>query len=213
MANDLNKLMSDGLAAPLGHVIEAVGRGVADAQAALDAGALAQTLAIYAAGDDALSNLLREIGYRPTFYALPETQCDMQVSIRIGGVGAPDGSAGGKSSTRAALYVTPVDAGFANRYAYSVEGSARLSFKIVPVPPPAALEDVRPVPDLIGRRADEALATLEAIELTARLLDLAGVEIQRDNLAGRTVVSQAPAGGTVTQIGSTVLLTMGPVTA
>lgn len=208
MANDLGSLMSDGLAAPLGDVIEAVGRGVAEAQAALDAGSMSATLALYDEGGDALVRSFREIGYRPTFYALAETQCEMQVSLRIGGIGAPDGSAGPRSPSRSALYVTPVDAGFANRYAYSVEASAKLSFKIVPVPPPGALDDLRPVPTLVGRAPEQALTVLQSLGFVVLLRDRAGDPVD----PGRSMLlvqAQEPAALALARVGSTVTLTLG----
>jgi PASTA domain len=206
-ADPLGELMSDGLAAPLGDVIAAVGRGVAEAQAALDHASLSQTLAVYESEGDAALTLLREIGYRPTFYVLPETTCEVQVSMRVGGSGADDGSAGAPGAPRLArTYVTPVDAGFASRYAYEAQAAAKLTFKIVPVPPPAALDDSRPAPNLVGRPAQDAIAALEALGFAGEVRDAQGNRVETPGAL--TVLSQSVAPSQWLALGATVSLTV-----
>ncbi len=207
MAGPLGDLLSDGLAAPLGAVIAAVGHGVADAQAALDAAALAQTLAIYNTEGDAGLALLREIGYRPTFYVLPETTCEVQVSMRVGGSGGPDGSAGG-GIAGARTYITPIDAGFASRYNFQADAAAKLTFKIVPVPPPAALDDVRQVPGLTGRAAGTAVASLEGLGFVAVAQGADGKLVAAADLASMIVTAQDSAPLTLRPIGATITLTV-----
>ena len=174
-SNPVVDLLAESVATPLGEVIAAVGQGVAEAQRALDDAALAATLAIYEDQGDAGVNLLRDIGYRPTFYVLPDTACEVQVSMRIGGTGGADGSAGTASLPGAIgkgrTYVTPVDAGFQQRFGFQASAAAKLTFRIVPVPPPSALDDSRPMPALIGKPAAEALAILTRLGLTANLVD------------------------------------------
>ncbi len=202
-------LLSDGLASPLGDVIASVGRGVAEAQAALDAASLRATLAIYQ-DDDADAAMLRDIGYQPTFYVLPETTCEVQVSMRIGGNGATDGSAGDVSTPgRARTYITPVDAGFQQRYGFLAQGAARLSFKIVPVPPPAALDNVRPVPDVVTLSAPEAVARLQQLGLSAQLVDVHGKVLAVAAAGGKAVVSQDVPPNSLRTSGELVTLTVG----
>jgi hypothetical protein len=225
MADELGELMQDGFAAPLGDVIASVGRGVADAQAALDRASLAQTLELYGTeGDDALKTL-REIGYRPTFYVLPETTCEVQVSLRIAGSGGTAGLGTGNAASgatgaidprvasaalsRSRLYITPVDAGFANRYAYDARASAKLTFRIVPVPPPSALDDTRPAPPLVGRSASEAAATLAALGFTTRRVDGAGEVVVPEATTGLVVKAQSPTAWSLVPPGSVVTVTLG----
>jgi len=209
-AGPLGELMSDGLAAPLGDVIASVGHGVAEAQTALDQASLSQTLAVYAADGDAALTLLRDIGYRPTFYVLPETTCEVQVSMRVGGSGADDGSAGAAGaagvSGGARTYVTPVDAGFASRYAYEARAAAKLTFKIVPVPPPSVLDDNRPAPDLVGRPASDAIATLERVGLAGQARTAGGAAVA--DPAGRTVLAQDVAPSRWVAVGAVITLTV-----
>ena len=208
MVDDLRDVMGDGFAAPLGDVIAAVGRGVAEAQAALDRGSLDATLALYNvakdSGVDAGTQLLREIGYRPTFYVLPETSCEVQVSMRVGGSGGGDGSA----NVGARTYVTPLDAGFANRFSYAANASAKLTFKIVPVPPPAILDESRPAPQLLGLPGSEAAARLQALGLAAAFVGTDGTAVAADVAASAKVAAQSPAALGLVPLGEAVRLQM-----
>lgn len=212
MDNPLQETMSDGFAAPLGDVIAAVGRGVAEAQAALDRASLQATLSLYEGDGDAGTDMLREIGYRPTFYTLPETSCEVQLSMRVGGSSASDGSANASPGTPRLLqsraYATPVDAGFANRFAYQASASAKLTFKIVPVPPPMALDDQRPVPTLAGRTVAEAESALARLGFEASFLNKEGKPLESPPKDNEAVLEQAPAPLSLLRIGEAVLLTV-----
>ena len=81
---DYRNLIKSTLAAPMGDVIASVGAGVAEAQAALDEGSLATMLDIYSDGGDEKIALMRDIGYKPTFYALPETIGEIQIALKLG---------------------------------------------------------------------------------------------------------------------------------
>lgn len=209
-SNPVADLLAESVAAPLGEVIAAVGQGVAEAQRALDESALAATLAIYEEQGDAGLALLREIGYRPTFYVLPDTACEVQVSMRIGGTGGGDGSAGtaripgaiGKGRT----YVTPVDAGFQQRYGFQATAAAKLTFRIVPIPPPSALDDARPMPVLIGKPAPDALAILDRLGLASTVVDKNGKTIA--DVAGRNVSAQSVEAGRLAPLSVPVTLTL-----
>jgi hypothetical protein len=214
MPDDLRDLMGDGFAAPLGDVIAAVGRGVAEAQAALDRGSLEATLAVYDIAKDgegdAGAQLLREIGYRPTFYVLPETSCEVQVSMRVGGSGGADGSANGSALGGARTYVTPLDAGFANRFSYAANASAKLTFKIVPVPPPAALDENRPAPQLLHLNGSQAAARLDALGLTAVFVDGDGKPLTEEFAGDWEVTAQTPAAMGLVPLGEAVRLVLTP---
>jgi hypothetical protein len=212
MPTDLSKLVSDVTAAPLGDVIAAVGAGVAAAQAALDAGSLAQTLEIYSESGDAGLAMLRDIGYRPTFYTLPETTGEMQVSLRLSSGQAQNGAAPVPrpllgTAMRSRMYATPVDAGFRNQFGFDAQVTAKLTFKIVPVPPPLAMEDIRVVPALPGRTLAEAQLVLETLGLAATAVDQAGAAIAEPKPEA-TIVKTDPAAQTITPAGSTITLTL-----
>lgn len=218
MPGELSSLIGEVLASPLGDVIASVGEGVAAAQRALDEAAVAQTLEIYSEGGEALVQMLRDIGYRPTFYALPETVGEVNVSMRLSSGAAATAATAAPTTAAAALksaslanlhmaqrvrtYVTPVDAGFANRYNFGASASAKLTFKIVPVPPPAGVEDVRLIPDLAGRTVATARAVLEALDLGARTVNEAGSVVQAPDAA--EVLRVAPAAGGVVRLGDEI---------
>lgn len=217
MPDRFSGLVSEVLASPLGDVIASVGEGVAAAQRALDEASVAKTLEIYSEGGEELVQLLREIGYRPTFYALPETIGEVNVSMRLSAEGGNAAAAApaptpvpGRpmamltpaTASRVKTYVTPVDAGFANRYNFTATASAKLTFKIVPVPPPAGVEDVRVVPDLAGRTVAVARDVLDALGLEPRFVDKDGKDSTPADSA--TIKSTDPGARAVVQLGSAV---------
>lgn len=162
MTTKLNSLIHDSVSAPLGDIIASVGQGVADAQAALDQGSLTQTLRLYEAGNDATLQMLKEIGYQPTFYTIPEVEGDITLAMKMElssthSYSPPQSSPQSPQSSFAQaavprkntirMYATPVDAGYSNRYGYTSEIQARIRFKIVPVPPPENLSNLIPQPE------------------------------------------------------------------
>lgn len=217
MPNELADLLNEVLASPLGSVIASVGEGVAEAQQALDEASLAKTLEIYRESDDDLLRVLREIGYRPTFYVLPETVGEVNVSMRLSGGGArqpaqprspafplaagirPD-LLGRLDSIRKVqpvrAYITPVDASFQNRYNYEATASAKLTFKIVPVPPPPGVEELRVVPELMSSTVQSARSVLELLDLPARFVDRGG-NVLADPAAAAVVERHEPAAGAI----------------
>lgn len=208
MANELTALMQDVLASPLGDVIASVGQGVAAAQQALDEASVAKTLEIYREGGDAMVALLREIGYRPTFYVLPETTGEVSVSMRLAGgnsgaapalgpvASALNPAIAARALQRVRTYVTPVDAGFANRYGFTASASAKLTFKIVPVPPPDGIDQARVMPDLAGRKIGDALLVLDMLDLAVRIVDKDGNAASAPD-AVAVVAETDPVAGTV----------------
>ncbi len=224
--SDPANLIHDVVAAPLGDVIASVGAGVAAAQHALDEASLAAVLDLYTESDDERIKLLQAIGYRPTFYALPETTGEMRVSLKLGNGTAGTSGRGvrppittptipatsivparlGLNLLPAKLYATPVDAGYANQYGYTADVSATLTFKIVPIPPPQGADDLRLVPDLAGRTAEAAKTALEALGFSARFVGADGTSVTSP--AGMTVAAQHPTAGTIRSIGDEVGLTV-----
>jgi len=68
-------------------------------------------------------------------------------------------------SAKPRLYATPVDAGYANRYGYQANVSAKLTFKIVPVPPPEGVDDLRLLPNFINKTIADSMALAESLGL------------------------------------------------
>ena len=233
MPNELSDLLNEVVASPLGDIIASVGAGVAEAQQALDQASVAKTLEIYREGGDELLRVLRDVGYRPTFYALPETTGEVNVSMRLSGGGVRNAGQPNLANTlrpaaAAAIaqplaaarlralnvapairaYATPVDAGFQNRYTYDAQTSAKLTFKIVPVPPPAGMDDMRVVPNLVGRTAELSRAVMEALDMDFRFTASDGTAIDEPD-PGLLVTAQSPEEDAVVLGDTVVTLTLG----
>jgi hypothetical protein len=98
-----------------------------------------------------------ELGFAPTFYQFVDTIIEVKISIRysqegsrtvetqtnnkqssfgINRVGFARGVRVGRSVT-----TSQVNASYSQKYSYSAEGSSLLRTKLVPIPPPAILEE------------------------------------------------------------------------
>lgn len=203
----------DALSAPVGDLITSVGLGVARAQAELDSATVAALKEIYENVDDQTHALLREIGYRPTFYAIPEATGELAVALTISGQaettttttgGGASPAPSSYTQARARVYAAPVDASYRNRYGYEMSATSQLKFKIVPVPPSNQAEQLRVVPALSGKSFADTIALLDLFALTWAVSD--GSEPADADL----VDSHEPAAGTLVAAGSTVTLTMAP---
>lgn len=111
---------------------------------------------------------MMELGFVPTFYQFVDTIIEVKIAVTIQAATEATTSAsqnttdvanrtaytyqysgnwwysGGVStsvSRGTTVSTSQVNAGYANRYNYSVEGSSLLRTKLVPVPPPPVLED------------------------------------------------------------------------
>lgn len=249
---DYRELIKSTLAAPMGDIIASVGQGVASAQAALDEGSLATLLDIYSEGGDEKIQLLRDIGYQPTFYALPETTGELQIALTVGQsshststpvspavppapssasrmatssvAATPDRMAARpasavtsstaaralpmksalKAAPRTRVYGTPVDANYTNRFNFNASASAKLTFKIVPVPPPDGAELLRVVPALTGQGVVEARENLAQFNLELTLPADTDVATAGASL----ITAQDPAPGTILRADDAVLVSV-----
>lgn len=94
---------------------------------------------------------LLELGFTPSFYQFVETVIELKMSISMSSatesrretstrsVKAKVGA--GFFSATATINSTSVSASYASKYQYSAEGSSLMRTKLVPVPPPAILEE------------------------------------------------------------------------
>lgn len=228
MSNTIKNLVHDVVASPLGDIIASVGEGVAEAQQALDEGSLAKTLEIYSEGNEETLRVLREIGYRPTFYALPETTGEVRVSLQLGqsaqGSTSPlsSGSStaqpiintqlsrlGRNISAKPRLYATPVDAGYANRYGYQANVSAKLTFKIVPVPAPDGVDDLRLLPNFINKSIAESQALAESLGLELSIQNSAGNLLENADINAKvTEQMPTPDSQPFARLGEEIILTI-----
>jgi hypothetical protein len=111
---------------------------------------------------------MMELGFTPTFYQFVDTIIEVRISITITGATesstatsaqsdqrsaetntyarhsnwwwvAQDAAFGGNART--SVNTSQVNAAYSSKFSYSVEGSSLLRTKLVPIPPPAVLED------------------------------------------------------------------------
>jgi hypothetical protein len=92
-----------------------------------------------------------ELGFTPTFYQFVDTIIEVKISISMS-YSSEYKRTVAKSSTSAGVAFgfftagvsarsSSVSASFASKYQYSAEGSSLMRTKLVPVPPPAILEE------------------------------------------------------------------------
>lgn len=94
---------------------------------------------------------LLELGFTPTFYQFTETIIEVKISISISSSSeykrtstsfqASARGSVGFFSAKASVSASSVSASYASKYQYSAEGSSLIRTKLVPVPPPAILEE------------------------------------------------------------------------
>lgn len=113
-----------------------------------------------ASGDGTIMELPRrismmELGYTPNFYQFVDTIIEVKISIKYTQEGESSVSVSrNNKSTSASLglgfakvkagtsvQTSQVNASYSQKYSYSAEGSSLLRTKLVPVPPPAVLEE------------------------------------------------------------------------
>lgn len=189
--NDLPGL--EALSAPLASLISSVGRGVAEAQRELDEAALEHLRSIYESNEGFAAELQR-IGYRPTWYHIPEAEAELAVALAI----TAEQQVQGRS--RVKMYGAPMDASYTNRFNYTLTAQSRLKFRVVPVPPPLRAEALVVVPAVVGKPVAEARALLVALGVPHRFPDGAD---------DKAVISSASAeAGTVLRAGEELVLTL-----
>ncbi|MCB9761010.1 MAG: PASTA domain-containing protein [Alphaproteobacteria bacterium] len=178
----------DALSAPVGDLISSVGESVASAQRDLDAATIAHLRQIYAA-DQGFFHELQRIGYRPTWYHIPEVEAELQIALKVTGTHEESGGArsGVEQVSRVRMYGAPADAGYTNRFNYELTAASKVKFRIVPVPESPAMEQIRVVPAVTGLTVQQAVDRLNAL----------GVPHQRPEDVKPTaiVTAQSPAAG------------------
>src|SRR4051812_38392715 len=117
MANDATKFLSEIFSSPIGDIIASVGQGVATAKAALDYASIKATLEIYSTNGYEGLRVLREIGYQPTFYAIPRATGKMSVALSMFSETTSTGS-------QLRLMASPINPNIANKYGFTGSASA-----------------------------------------------------------------------------------------
>jgi hypothetical protein len=159
----------DLLNVPFGEMVRNLGTAIADAQYALDSSSLkiAQLMAGYSIDDS--GNAVRDaagfvklgnteyplllLGFAPTFYQFVETIIEVKMEISMhesteDSTQTRDRKVDRDKGILTTLvkghksHVTTVTAKHSQKYSYSAEGSSLIRTKLVPIPPPAALQQI-----------------------------------------------------------------------
>lgn len=188
--------IGDTLSAPLGEFIASIGKGVAEAQQAMDLRTVEAFKEIYQGTGDTFK-ILQSMGYQPTWYKIPEVEAKITLSLNISGKS--------ESTGKIEMYATPMDAGYANKYDYNLQAASQLTFKIVPVPPSPKAEEMKVVPDLNAGidgayRYKVARSLLESVGITHEVKE---GQMPKDDYFVRTIT---PSAGEVVFPGQKVIL-------
>ena len=120
-------------------------------------------------GDPQLVSMM-ELGFTPVFYQFIDTLIEVKMAISARNETSTEEKKKGTQTTktvrtagwwwyrRSSVTVTstPVDATYSNKYSYSAEGSSLVRTKLVPVPPPAILEErIRAIIDVERPKSDD----------------------------------------------------------
>lgn len=193
--------LMDALSAPVGNLISSVGRSVAQAQLEMDRASITALQELYGSDED-IARMLQNLGYRPTWYHIPEVDTELTVALTVTGERTEQG--GGTPGATAArapvkMYAAPVDATYTNKYGFELKASSRVRFKVVPVPPSVAAEQMLVVPQLVGMSLEDARRLLMQLNIPM-------AEPSTDDDAA-VVEGQEPAAGSVLGPGGEVALT------
>lgn len=142
------------LATPLGDMIAEMGIGVAQAQYAIDAKTIENLKQIYSLDDELLKEM-RRIGYRPTWYVIPEAEAEISMALTV------QQSLDRERKVKTEIKGTTVDASYQNQYDFKIEGASKLKLTFRPVPAPLEIDNMQVVPLLSGLPLGEAKALLE----------------------------------------------------
>lgn len=156
--------ISETMAAPLGDLIAAVGRGLATAQQSLDQATIETIKALYS-GQDAGLELMRQLGWQPTWYRIPELSAELTISLSMSATETTSGQGPGAVQ----LYASPMDASYTNRYDYDLQAASVIKFTIVPVPPMVELAERKLVPNLKTLKLSDARQRLASLGIPFRI--------------------------------------------
>lgn len=213
--SELSELVSEVISAPLGDLIASVGKGVGEAQAALDEMSLKQVLTLYSSNVQDVDNdsrnlltFLREIGYQPTFYTLPETEVEAHIALSFSVESMMPSNANQISyyPKGVKLYAMPLNASNVNKFSLSGNAFAKIRFKVVPIPPPIEGSQYRTVPDLVKKSLEEAKKLTDSLGLEIKIISGEETIQYNENNARLNVVSQSIVPGKIIKIDEILIL-------
>jgi len=99
---------------------------------------------------------MMELGFVPNFYQFADTVIEMKLTMRIHKQSQNSAQNNDLSTGDYLTTVAPMDAGYSSSYNFSAEMATTVKTKIVPIPPPVALEErVKQLTDQAGRELEK----------------------------------------------------------
>jgi hypothetical protein len=136
MSTDPATKASEVFSAPIQGVIAALGRGIAEAQTALDRGS------VQAQDEIDADPQLASLGMQATWYQLPRVELELKLAMTMSeapSTQTPRAAALSRGLFKPVkLIAQPVSASYQNRFNYNVQAASTIKLSVVPVPPPAA---------------------------------------------------------------------------
>ena len=175
MATNENKTkeLLESTSLPIADFIASIGEGMGSAQRDLDEGSAALFHEIYSAQGEEGLEALRQMGYQPNWYQIPEMKAKLRVALSI------SSKTKTTRSSRSKLYAHSVNAGYSNQFEYTAGSSSEIEFKVVPVPPPAGTM----IPDLLGLSYEETESRLASLGLEFELVEISEAEARKLKVA------------------------------
>ena len=166
----------------VGDVISSVGRGIADAQHALDMNAIMTQQQINNDDD------LRVWGVSAQWYTIPEATVNLKMNYQIIRESVEEGTiaAGTRKETR--LLVSPINAKYTNTFKVSETLQSELNLKFLPIPAPTRWTEQIIVPNFIGMTLAETKEQIAAIGMKLGSVKLEEGVSESDGV----VASQSP---------------------
>ncbi len=143
------------------EIIVNLGKGIAEAQQALDLNAIQTQEAINEDPE------IRATGLMATWYTIPETTFNLKMNytVALEQNSSAETPPGKEAAPAKKILLSPVNAKYQNYFKVNESMQSELNLKFVPVPPPSAISQVLFAPDLTGLTLDEAKKTIAEANL------------------------------------------------
>jgi len=147
------------LSVPLEQLVTALGRGIGEAQSALDL----HSIEIQRLIDE--DPVLSQYGLQATWYQIPSTQLELKIAVAVQQPPRPamepsvphtEIVGGVERPVLPRVWAQPVNARYKNQFGYDVSAASTVSLTVVPVPPPGEAAAGRPT-----RTAEQVRATAD----------------------------------------------------
>ena len=168
----------------MGDVISSVGRGIAEAQHALDVSAITTQQQINEDDD------LRVWGLTAQWYTIPEATVNLKMNYQFTKERSEEGEM--SAVRKARLLVSPINAKYTNTFKVNETLQSELNLKFLPIPPPTRWTEQLAVPDFTGMTLAEATELINEIGMKLGDVTMEDWVSKDDGI----VESQSPAYGT-----------------